>query len=203
MTRIILIRHGQTAWNAEERIRGQVDVPLDPLGVRQARATAARVAREWLPVAVYCSPLERAVQTARYIADELGLNVQTVPQLNDMNFGSWQGLSYHEVRASWPEMARQWMEEPDRVSFPGGESLAMVQERGMAALHRIIANHPDEQVVVVGHTVLNRVLLCATLGLTNAAHWRIGQDTCAVNVIDWQKGSFYLQSLNDVCHLRH
>lgn len=203
MTRIILIRHGQTAWNAEERIRGQVDVPLDPVGVAQAQATAARVAREWQPVAVYCSPLQRAVQTAGYIAGEIGLDLRIEPELNDMNFGTWQGLSYREVRADWPEMARQWMEEPDRVSFPGGESLAQVQERAMAALHRIIERHADEQVVVVGHTVLNRVLLCAVLGLTNAAHWRIGQDTCAVNVIDWQRGRFYLQSLNDVCHLQH
>ena len=203
MTRIILIRHGQTAWNAEERIRGQVDVPLDPIGVGQAQATAARVAKEWQPVAVYCSPLERAVQTARFIADELGLDVQKVSELNDMNFGTWQGLSYREVRASWPEMARRWMEEPDRVSFPGGESLGVVKERGMTAVQRIIDRHADQHVVIVGHTVLNRVLLCAVLGLTNASHWRIGQDTCAVNVIDWQNGAFYLHCLNDTCHLPH
>ncbi|HNR97289.1 MAG TPA: histidine phosphatase family protein [Anaerolineae bacterium] len=203
MTRIILIRHGQTTWNAEERIRGQVEVPLDSVGISQAQATAARVAREWQPAAVYCSPLQRAVQTAQFIADRVGLDAQVVPELNDMDFGVWQGLTYREVRANWPELARQWMEEPERVSFPGGETLDMVRERGMAALQRIIERHPDQQVVVVGHTVLNRVLLCGVLGLTNAAHWRIGQDTCAVNVIDWQKGTYYLQSLNDICHLRH
>jgi broad specificity phosphatase PhoE len=73
----------------------------------------------------------------------------------------------------------------------------------MAAMREIIERQSSRDVVVVGHTVLNRVLLCAMLGLENAAHWRIGQDTCAVNVIEWRREGYYLISLNDTCHLRH
>lgn len=203
MTRIILIRHGQTAWNKQDRIRGQVDVPLDDTGLAQAVATAARVAAEWKPVALYSSPLRRAVQTAQAIAEHVGLEVRTVPGFNDMNFGQWQGLSYSEVRQKWPETSQAWLTAPHTVTFPNGESLARVRRRAMPALHRVIEQHPEQDVAMVGHTVLNRVLLCAVLGLDDSNHWRIGQDTCAVNTIEWRAGVFFIGSLNDTCHLRH
>ena len=202
MTRIILVRHGQTAWNRQELIRGQVDVPLDDTGLAQAAATAARIAAEWKPVALYSSPLPRAVQTAQTIADRLGLEVRTVAGFNDMNFGQWQGLSYTEVQQRWPEMSQAWLTTPHTVIFPNGESLSRVRQRGMSALCQVIKQHPDQDAVIVGHTVLNRVLLCAVLGLDDSHHWRIGQDTCAVNMIEWREGVFFVGSLNDTCHLR-
>lgn len=202
MTRIILVRHGQTAWNKQDMIRGQADVPLDETGLAQAAATAARIAAEWKPAALYSSPLRRAVQTAQPIAEELGLDVRTVADLTDMDFGQWQGLSYTEVRQRWPEMAQAWTTVPHTVSFPNGESLARVRQRSMSAVHEIIAQHPDQDVVIIGHTVLNRVLLCAMLGLDDSHHWRIGQDTCAVNLVEWRDELFFINSLNDTCHLR-
>ena len=202
MTRIILVRHGQTAWNKRDVIRGQSDAPLDETGLAQAAATAARIAAQWKPVALYSSPLRRALQTAQPIADRLGRDVHAVAGFTDMNFGSWQGLSYVEVRRRWPEMAEAWSKRPHTVAFPDGETLAGVRERGMAALHEVIQRHPDQDVVIVGHTVLNRVLLCAVLGLDDSNHWRIGQDTCAVNEIEWRAGVFFIGSLNDTCHLR-
>jgi broad specificity phosphatase PhoE len=202
MTRIILVRHGQTAWNREDLIRGQVDVPLDDTGLAQAAATAARIAAEWKPVALYSSPLRRAVQTAQLIADRLGLELRTVTGFNDMNFGQWQGLAYSEVRQRWPEMSEAWLTRPHTVTFPNGESLSRVRQRGMSALHQVIQQHPDQDAVIVGHIVLNRVLLCAVLGLDDSHHWRIGQDTCAVNMIEWREGAFFIGSLNDTCHLR-
>jgi broad specificity phosphatase PhoE len=202
MTRIILVRHGQTAWNRQDLIRGQVDVPLDDTGLAQAAATAARIATEWKPVALYSSPLQRAVQTAQIIAARVGLEVRPVTDFNDLNFGQWQGLSYAEVRQRWPELSQAWSQVPHTVTFPNGESLAQVRERAMSALHQVIEQHPDGDVVVVGHVALNRVLLCAMLGLDDSHHWRIGQDTCAVNMIEWRKSVFFIGSLNDTCHLR-
>lgn len=202
MTRIILVRHGQTAWNQAERIRGQVDIPLDEVGLAQAEATAARVAEEWNPVAIYSSPLLRAVQTAQAIARKCKLDVQIVAGMNDMNFGQWQGVPYDEVERRWPDLARAWLKTPHLVTFPDGENLAMVRQRAMAALTQLIEQHPEDEIVIVAHTVVNRVLLCAVLGLDNSEYWRIGQDTCAINVIDWRKGKFFIHSLNDICHLR-
>lgn len=202
MTRIILIRHGQTAWNKDERIRGQVEVPLDATGLAQAEATAERVVQGFGLVAVYSSPLQRAVQTALPIARRLGLEVQPIPGLNDMNFGHWQGLSPGKVSQRWPEMARAWLNAPHTVNFPGGESLDVVKERSMSSLHQLIERHSDGELVIVGHTVINRVLLCAVIGLDNSNYWRIGQDTCAINVLSWHQGTFFIEALNDTCHLR-
>ena len=202
MTRIILIRHGQTAWNKEDRVRGQVEVPLDETGLAQAELTAARVVEAWQPVAVYCSPMQRAVQTAQVIARRLNLQAQPTAGINDMNFGEWQGLTAEEVQRGWPQMGRAWLEAPHTVTFPGGESLDLLRTRGMAALDEIVARHGDADVVIVGHMVVNRVLLLAILGLDNSHYWRIGQDTCAINVFRWRKGAFYIDSLNDTCHLR-
>ncbi len=202
MTRIILIRHGQTAWNKVERIRGQVDIPLDETGWAQAGVTAERVVEEWKPVAVYSSPLQRAVQTAQAIARRLGQEVRPVPGFNDMNFGQWQGLSPEEVERNWLEMAHAWLEVPHTVTFPGGENLQQVRERSMAALHQVIGQHKAEDIVIVTHTVVNRVLLLAALGLDNSNYWRIRQDNCAVNVIEWHNGVFVIASINDTCHMR-
>ena len=202
MARIILIRHGQTAWNKVERIRGQVEIPLDETGLAQAEATARRVVDEWKPVAVYCSPLQRAVQTAQTIARRLGQDVRPMSGFNDMNFGQWQGVSPEEVEQRWPNLARAWLEAPHTVTFPGGESLNQLKERSMATLHQVIERHREEELVIVGHTVVNRVVLCAVLGLDNSNYWRIGQDTCAINAIRWRKGIFSIESINDTCHLR-
>jgi broad specificity phosphatase PhoE len=202
MTRIILIRHGQTLWNQLERVRGQVDIPLDKVGLAQAEATARRVAEEWKPAVVYSSPLQRAVQTAQCIATMLGVEVRKDPDLNDINFGQWQGLSPQEVLERWPELASTWLRAPHLVAFPDGESLDAVKVRSTAALQRAMERHLEETVAIVGHTALNRVLLCAVVGIDNSNYWRIEQHTCAINVFEWRDGIFYIEALNDTCHLK-
>jgi broad specificity phosphatase PhoE len=202
MTRVILVRHGQTAWNKEERVRGQAEVPLNETGLAQAELTGARVVEEWQPVAVYSSPLQRAVQTAQAIAQRLHLQVQTVAGFNDMHFGQWQGLSSAQIEQGWPDLARVWLTAPHTLTFPGGESLLLLRERSSAALHEVMARHPEQTVAVVAHTVVNRVLLMAVLGLDDSNYWRLGQDNCAINVFRWSRGVFFVDSLNDTCHLR-
>jgi broad specificity phosphatase PhoE len=179
-----------------------VDIPLDEAGVAQARATAKRVAEDWKASTVVCSPLRRAVQTAEIIAHELGQTACLEAGLLDINFGDWQGLSPAIVSDRWPDMANAWLTAPHTVQFPGGESLDRVKQRSMAALHALIERYGGADVVAVAHTVVNRVVMCAVLGLDNSHHWRIGQDTCAINVFRWHEGVFYVDSLNDTCHLR-
>ena len=87
------------------------------------------------------------------------------------------------------------------MQIPGGESLPAVRVRAFTALQEIIAHHPDETIVVVAHTVVNRLLLCAVLGLDNSRFWRLRQETAAINVFEWDGVDFTLVSLNDTCHL--
>jgi len=202
MTRIILVRHGQTAWNIEsgERFRGRVDLPLDDTGLAQAQALTRRLADHPI-VAIYSSPLKRAVETARPTAQQLGLPVQPLPGIIDINYGDWQGLSPAEVARAYPDLYRRWLEKPHLVKFPHGESLRQVRLRGMAALKKVTARHEGRAVLLVAHQVVNKVLVCAMLGLDNSHFWRIRQDTACLNVFDYQDGVFTAVLINDTCHL--
>jgi broad specificity phosphatase PhoE len=202
VTRLILVRHGETEWNRVERFRGRADVPLNAAGLAQAEATAQRIARTWQPAAVFSSPLSRAVQTAEAIARHYDLTVEPQPDLIDIDFGHWQGLSPEQVRERWPELLEDWYTAPHTVQFPGGESLAQLRTRAMAAVSALIECHPGQTIVLVGHTVLNRVLLLAMLRLGNERFWRLAQDTCAINVIEAEAGDYTLVTLNDTAHLQ-
>jgi broad specificity phosphatase PhoE len=203
-THILLVRHGQTGWNegaGQVRYRGQTDIPLDEVGHAQARALAARLAGE--PIAgVYASPLQRAVQTAQPTADRLALPVVPHPGLLDMNLGEWQGLTHTEAARRYPEAHRRWLEAPHTVTLPGGENLAAVLERGKAAVAELVARHAGETVMLVGHQVVNKVLVCWLLGLDNSHYWRVAQDNACLNIFTHANGVFNVVTLNDTCHLR-
>lgn len=201
-TRVILVRHGQTEWNRIERFRGKADVPLNETGILQAEATGERVAAEWQPTAIYTSPLSRSVKTAEAIAKHFGLPVHAIPGLADIDYGEWQGLPPEEVSQTWKDELDNWYEKPHQARIPGGESLSELRERAMNTVNELISKHPGDTIVLVGHTVINRVILLGILGLGNDRFWRIKQDTCAINVIEAEKGDFTLASMNDTCHLR-
>ena len=169
MTRFILVRHGQTEWNRVERFRGRADVSLNDAGLAQADATGRRVAEEWRPVAVYTSPLSRAQVTAEAIARRIGLPVLPLDGVIDIDYGAWQGLTPDEVRGRWPDLLEAWYAAPHTVQVPGGESLAGLRERAMSAIRELASRHGDETVAVVSHTVVNRVILLAILGLGQRA----------------------------------
>jgi probable phosphoglycerate mutase len=201
MTTIILVRHGQTEWNRIERFRGRADVPLNTTGLAQAEATGERVATKWTPVAVYSSPLSRAVRTAEAVAVHFDLPVQIHPGLADIDYGAWQGLTPGEARQRWPEMIDAWYNQPHLARIPDGEALDELRQRAMKTVKELSARHAGETIVLVGHTVINRIILLAVLGLENDRFWHIRQDTCAINVFETDQDDFTLVSLNDTCHL--
>jgi probable phosphoglycerate mutase len=201
-TLIILVRHGQTEWNRVERFRGQADVPLNETGLAQAEATARRIAAEWQPVAIYSSPLSRAVKTAEAIARPFGLPVQTHRSLTDINYGQWQGLTPDEARERWPEMVDAWYRIPESAEISGGETLTAVRVRTMEAVRGLATRHPGKTIVLVGHTVVNRAILLGVLGLRGHRFWRLRQDPCAINVLEVDGHEFTLVSMNDTCHLK-
>ncbi|MBN1313083.1 MAG: histidine phosphatase family protein [Anaerolineae bacterium] len=198
----ILVRHGQTEWNRIERFRGRADVPLNETGLAQAEATGRHVAGQWQPAAVYSSPLARAVKTAETIAGHFDLPVQTHPDLIDIDYGQWQGLTPDEARARRPEQVEQWYNRPEQARIPGGETLGDLRARAMKMVKELIDRHSGQTIVLVGHTVINRVILLGVLGLGNDRFWHLRQDTCAINVFEAEMNDFVLVSLNDTCHLR-
>ncbi len=202
MTLVILTRHGETEWNRVERFRGRADVPLNETGLGQAELTALRVASQWNPTAVYSSPLSRAQKTAEAIARCCGLGVQLEEGIADIDYGRWQGLTPEQARDRWPQVHLAWYNSPRQAQLPDGESLDDLRARAMQSVENLVGRHPGETIVLVSHTVVNRVILLGVLGLDNDHLWRLKQDTCALNVFEAEGGKYTLVSLNDTCHLR-
>ena len=204
MTTFYLVRHGNTAWNREIRFRGQTDVPLDETGLAQARATGQALATVGL-AAVFSSPLKRAFNTAEIIAREAGLTARPLPDLLDINFGDWQGKSPQEVRQAYPELLALYETAPHLVHFPNGESLDTARARYIRAVVSVAGMYPTGAVCLVAHQAVNRVLMAAVLGIGNEGYWRISQDTCCVNLFQYDPRShqFVVDRLNDTHHLRH
>lgn len=202
MARFILIRHGQTGWNRQERFRGWVDIDLDDTGRRQAEAAARRISR-WEVAAIYSSPLKRALATAQALADIAGLEVVPVNGITDMKFGVWQGMSIADVKETYPEHFDLWCHHPEILEIPDGETLADVRERSVATIEELAMRHEGETVAVVTHRVICKVLLCHLLGLDNSHFWQIEQDTTAINVFDMEEGRPTVHLINDTCHLKN
>lgn len=202
MTRLILVRHGETEWNRTERFRGHADVPLSATGLSQAEAAARRISSSWQVTAVYCSPLSRAVKTAHAIATPFQLRATALQDLIDMDYGEWQGKTPEEVGSLWPDLLLAWHERPHSVHIPGGESLDEIRVRCRRALGQVAEKHQGGNVVIVAHTVINRVILLEVLGLGNDRFWRIRQETCSINEIEVEGAEYTVVSMNDTCHLR-
>jgi broad specificity phosphatase PhoE len=159
---ILLVRHGTTAWNAENRLQGRIDNPLSEAGRCEAQKLAARLRAEEIDLALV-SPLKRARETAEILVGGRGVPLKTVSEFVEIDLGEWEGRLYPEVIAADPEQHRRWLEEPDRP-VPGGESFAAVCERVGPALARLLEDGP-ERLLIVGHATVNRAILGRLLGL--------------------------------------
>ena len=202
MTRFILVRHGQTEWNRVERFRGRADLSLDETGRKQAEAAALRLKGEKV-AAIYSSPLKRTIETADILARQLKLTVQPFEGLIDINFGSWQGLSPEEASKQDSRLYRKWLEHPQEVRFPNGESLDIVRQRIVSGVEDVASKHNDQTVVLVSHKVVCQVLMCAMIGLDNSHFWQVRQDVNAINIFELRDSSPLVTLVNDTCHLKN
>lgn len=201
-TRIILVRHGQTAWNRDDRFRGRSEIELTDLGQRQAEAIAEQLAAA--PVtAIYSSPLRRAVQTAARIAARHNLEVRVEDGLVDVDYGAWVGLSAAEAAARYPDAWQLWLHRPQDLCFPEGECLRDVRRRAVAAVEALARRHRGETVVMVSHRVVCLLLVCHSLGLNESHLWRVDYDVAAISHLEVQNGRLTAFCLNDTCHLRN
>jgi len=203
--RLLLIRHGETEHNAGQIALGQADVPLNERGLAQAEALARRLGGEtrYGPIeAIYASPLQRAQATAAPLAQALGLTIDTMPGLIEMDIGEVEGLSFPELRERYPDFIRAWLSDAlaDAV-MPGGESLAQVQERAWAAVESLRARHEDATVAAVTHNFVILTLLCRALELPLARFRQLRHDLGAVSVVQLTPERATVVSMNDGCHL--
>lgn len=199
MTEIILVRHGETEWNVKERFRGRIDLDLNETGMKQAELLAKYLS--WRKIeAIYSSPLQRALKTAKIMAKSHKIEVSIAPGLIDFNFGEWEGLTPEEVKAKFPELFRVWVSHPERVKIPSGESLEEVSQRSTAVVAEIVKRYSGAA-VLVSHRVVNKVIICGLLGLDNSHFWNIKQDHCGITIFIYENGRFVLTKHNDTSFL--
>jgi alpha-ribazole phosphatase len=178
VTRVWMIRHGQPAEESRGRCYGALDVGLSEKG----RAQIARVA-EYLsdePIdAIYCSPRSRAMESARILAGARSFEV--CEDFREIDFGKFEGQTYDDIAATFPEVYRQWMTKPTEVKFPNGECFSEMRERVLRAFDAIEGRWKDRTVAIVSHGGVNRILIAWALQMPDECLFRIAQDYAAVN----------------------
>jgi len=198
--RLLLVRHGETDSNSALRYWGQTDIGLSGAGLRQAERLGQRLATEKID-AVYTSNLKRASVTARVIADGHGLAVASCAELNEVDFGKIEGLTFDEISYLYPEMTKLWVSWSLNLEFPGGESLDEFDNRVRKFLSRLEEQAPESTILIVAHAGPLRLLVCHLLGL-ELQHWRqFRLDLASLSIIELYPQRAILSLLNDISHL--
>lgn len=202
MTKIYLVRHGLTEWNVGGRFQGHSDVGLAEVGMKQAKCLAEHFPAKKID-AIYSSDLQRAVSTAGFIAERFGCEVIKTENLREMNFGAWEGLTFEQITARWPEAEKQIFFAPDDLTPPGGETFQDVEQRASRELEKIAAAHEGQHVVLVAHGAFLRTVLTYALHIPLRYVWRIRQGNTAVSRLTHGGHHFTVDYVNNVAHLEH
>ncbi len=199
--RLLLVRHGETQWNREQRFQGQMDIPLNETGVDQAKQVAAFLADSPFTIA-FSSPLKRPWDTAAAICEYVcpdgkaahpDLQLQPIPELQEISHGLWEGKLQSEIEAEFPGQLEQWQLKPETVQMPEGENLQQVWDRTRTAWAELVkaaeAASPDALGLVVAHDAINKAAISQVFDLDPAAFWCFKQGNGAVTVFDYPQGS--------------
>jgi probable phosphoglycerate mutase len=201
--RLLLVRHGQTEWHRDNRYVSRTDIGLNETGCREALMLASRAEEEG-PDLVLCSPLVRALETARPSAEACGMEAKADERLRELDFGEWEGRTLAEIREEVPESASLFEEDPARHGFPGGEPLHKGAERVLGIFVDLHRSHAGRTVLVVAHNTLLRLGLCRMLGIPLRDYRRRLPRlvNTAVSEVRFGEEGGALYSLNDARHLQ-
>ena len=206
-TRVLAIRHGETSWNVDTRIQGQLDIALNDTGRWQARQVALALADERID-AIYSSDLLRAYQTAQAVASrgsagggESNRCVTTDVGLRERSFGVFEGLTYQEIQQRWPEQGERWRRRDPDFGAEGGETLRDFYARCVGTATRLAAAHPGQNIALIAHGGVMDCLYRAALGVALDAprSWRLGN--ASINRVLYSPQGFTLVGWSDTQHL--
>ena len=201
MALFYLVRHGESAWNAENRLCGRSDVPLSEAGRRQAMSLAERL--KPIPFeAFYTSPLARAVETARLVAEARGLEPVPDQRLVELDYGEWEGRTLSDILENDAQAFRAWDAQPAQLAPPGGESGLAAQQRIVSFLDFLAARHQQGRVLVTFHKTVCRLAICHVLGMApDEYRKRLVLSNAALSIIRSRPNGWQLVSFNDASHL--
>jgi alpha-ribazole phosphatase len=201
LTRLLLVRHGETGWNRAGRYQGQSDTELSKIGIEQAKKLRERLAAEGID-AIYSSDLKRALRTAELIASVHDVEVVPRQELRELDFGEFEGRYFEEIKERYLPLDQMWRGEDLEARAPGGESLYQLANR-VSQFENKLGRVPDkETILIVAHGGSLRVLICLLLGVGLECWWQFQLDSASLSIVEIYPERNILSVLNDTCHLR-
>lgn len=198
--RLCIVRHGETAWNAEHRVQGQLDIPLNDIGLRQAQAVAGKLKEERFD-AIYSSDLSRARQTAQPTANLLSMKIVLEKDLRERHYGIFERLTYAEAKTRYPEDYARFEARDPEYAFRTGESLKDFSVRSIAVISKIVNEHKDESILVFTHGgVLDKFYRFIT-GLPLSAERNFGIPNAGLNRVELTPTGWQIRAWADIAHL--
>ena len=197
--KLILVRHGETIWNRENRVQGFSDIELSDVGAGQAERLASCLRDERIE-AIYCSTLKRAYETARAISQFHCVPIQAEEDLRELNQGDFEGLTFPELREKYMPFLKQWITDPGSLMMPNGESLTELQQRAWRVIERIVGEGKDT--LVVSHAFTIMTVLCRIQGLDLSQLRQAHVDVASRTFVEYENGVGTVVLFNDTSHLK-
>lgn len=200
-TSIMLIRHGETEWNALGKFQGSRDIDLSNEGIKQAEFLKKRLKQNF--DCIYCSPLKRALKTAEIISEEADLNPIIYPQLREIDFGEWEGLTVKDIKSNYPELFKKWLIDDTTGPLCGGDgSLKEASIRATNAVLKIVKENKDKNIAVVAHGGIIKAALIGIFNWNMSMYHRIRLGNTSISKLYFDDNMFPLiLGLNDTSHL--
>ena len=195
LTRLYLLRHGETDWNQKSIFQGQTDIDLNKRGREQAKK-AAEITQKLEFDQIYSSDLKRAKNTALMISREKNSEIKESKQLREMNFGDWEGLSFAEIKKQYSDLASAWQQDPVHNYPPGGEKLSDFKFRIEAFFQKIIERYQGNKILVVTHGGVIKLYLTAVLSIKLENFWQFQIDNCSLTELKIYDQEIILSKLN-------
>ncbi|NLJ89133.1 MAG: histidine phosphatase family protein [Epulopiscium sp.] len=201
MLKLYLVRHGETAWNIDNKYQGITDIPLNEIGIKQAQAIARRM-KAFKIDKIYSSDLSRAYETGKLISREKNINIEKMPGLREISFGEWEGYTISELEELYGENYKRFFLEPHKYNFPGEGSMEAVQKRIRKAIGEIEKKHPKGDIVIVSHGGVLKILIMTLLEIDLSFFKSFWLGNTSLSIIEKKdNGKWILSLLNDRSHL--
>ena len=201
MTKLYLIRHGQSEWNILSKVQGLKDANLTNIGREQARKLGKRLIDENIDI-IFSSDLSRALETAEIISSLINKPVVESKEIQEINFGPWEGLTLAEIQKKYKEEYLIWMKKPDKFKLEGAETLDNLKNRVMKYVEKVLIENKDKNIAIVSHNATLKIIILNLLGMGNAFYKNISLNNVSLSIIECRQYNNVLTLLNDTSHLK-
>mgnify|MGYP000040504373 CR=1 FL=1 len=205
MTKVYLVRHGETEWNASSKVQGNMDTELNDKGIKQAELVALRLAKENIDV-LYTSSLKRAKATAEMIGKQIKLEVNELHEFREICLGPWEGLTLKEINESYTEHYRIYRESPSDFNMPGAETFLQVSERFCNAINNITTQNKDKNIVIVSHGAAIKAAIITILGIDIVHYNKFRIDNASISILNFSDkyhNGVVVECLNNISHMEN